>query len=1027
MDNNPNATRGASLLFGFLENCSGIENPIIDIRNVSLKNSVVATGASTTYAGFVYGYMNKNPSISPNITGSNILIRDCKVGYNTTLQSSIDLSTPAPLSVPDLSYDGTNTGIFGGYCKGNASSVKLVGVSLWNNDTRAKDFGDTGPASGSYVIRADYLADTTGTTGSAYPHVVTSPAKAFPGIDKNGLTGILTGDGVAFSAAPKSIAQGVLENYNDTNFNRNRTHFNVPEAMAHLNGKAGVLTTYNTSSENDTLENDFPVLLIAENDSKAINDLVAAYLSMMTNHVEYTKETINNKSTLKSYQYSDFFTITPTTYHWDGAKFVPLPDTETTLKATGNVLSINSGRYDNQRNQFTLLDVAYKDPTGGSTPVYHLYIPVVVKKVLPFKVWFSAKQGTDYYTSVYGPLNSSALTSHGQQVTTLITFEYRRDINEWRDAVNNGDNLNWNFVKSILLCSGNGLGIPAGTRLTLVDRNNQDKAYFGTLKSSLDVKSATAGGTLFRFSDYLDGFSEVPLYSLLKLERSQDPVKNGKYVEENNPEDITIMVDGQGYRPFDETKDVIDGKSKVRYDINVTGFANGDTYPQEQYYLTIQTDKAASDFLNLLLHHRSRLENPDGKIGLPSSLMPARSEDVKETGNQGTSVHFTKNGDENHIVIGNFFTQTASVVTLNTEDEMSGTNDTIKGQLTVTVTVDSKDDIVDYGVFKGDYVLNQCFELYLMEMVNQNQGTLKPFADGGILTVTSVSLDGVSMPVDPSLALNGENRIRLSSVPITWDKNADVLSHTVTIDFDLSYSLSGINGQFPEKGVDGSGILVCADSLVSYFNDMSRSIVSDPLRDGNNHRYYKGTLNFATLTYNAYQDAYGTQKYGWSQLGINPLDPNGYFLVQSAALYDVREVSNAPLATQLRLTFGLLQKDENGNYTINVTEQLGSYLKYLHVKPRLAADGGFLPAVDVVNSGGVAVYGLSGTSFNSTVPIELEVDMEVITGEDFAGTYANYKLELTAELQTAGESISGSGANDFIIYTNAKICPTLIS
>ena len=42
-------------------------------------------------------------------------------------------------------------------------------------------------------------------------------------------------------------------------------------------------------------------------------------------------------------------------------------------------------------------------------------------------------------------------------------------------------------------------------------------------------------------------------------------------------------------------------------------------------------------------------------------------------------------------------------------------------------------------------------------------------------------------------------------------------------------------------------------------------------------------------------------------------------------------------------------------------------------------------------------------------------------------TYANYKLVLTAELLQGDKTIEGSEASDHIIYTNAKIIPTLVS
>ena len=41
--------------------------------------------------------------------------------------------------------------------------------------------------------------------------------------------------------------------------------------------------------------------------------------------------------------------------------------------------------------------------------------------------------------------------------------------------------------------------------------------------------------------------------------------------------------------------------------------------------------------------------------------------------------------------------------------------------------------------------------------------------------------------------------------------------------------------------------------------------------------------------------------------------------------------------------------------------------------------------------------------------------------------YANYKVELTATLYQDGQEVDCSSAHDFIIYTNAKIIPELIT
>ena len=265
-----------------------------------------------------------------------------------------------------------------------------------------------------------------------------------------------------------------------------------------------------------------------------------------------------------------------------------------------------------------------------------------------------------------------------------------------------------------------------------------------------------------------------------------------------------------------------------------------------------------------------------------------------------------------------------------------------------------------------------------------------------------------------------------------WTKGQDTSQSLPTLYFTLSYdSAKSIEDQFPERSTAGEGILVCADSQISYFSSMNPSSLDNESTDGghdhSNIRYYRDVVNSASLSYNAYQNNYGSQKYGWSQLGINPLDPDGgYFQVQSAALYDVHDVKST--ANQLKLTFELYRKNDAGTGYTEVQESLGEYLKNLKVKAKVLDNGNTFTPMQSVDNGTVTFRGIS---INKNLPIEIEVDMQVLTGEDFEGArlkYANYKLELTAELlDNNGNHISGSSAHDYIIYTNAKIRTDLVS
>ena len=1047
-------------LFGGIQGRTDIS---LDITRIALNKCKIVANYDPTKAGIgliLGGFQTKNSNAGA-VTGRNILIRNSQVGYLLNDEGALftaNTSNPWPPTYsPKLGlYNGTSytsignagyasctngkIGIFAGELKAN-QNMKLVGVSLRDNQTPAQYFGGT--TTGSYVILADYLAATDETAG-IYPGVTTSPksqAGSFAGINASG---ILTGDGVATctGASDKTIhiAQKILEEYNgykSGTISKNQVHFSVNSAMDFLNsfdgtnGKAEIFSTFSAAGENNftgSTPTDFPVLVIEENDTAAINKLIASYLSIMTDHVEYTLT--SDKTSVDKANYSSLFTITPTTYKWDGSAWEAV--TNTLKVGTDNqTLSVNKGRYDNQLNQFTLLDVAYADPSGtkeadGITvkKVYHLYIPVVVKKVLLFKVWFSAKEGTDYYTSIYDSQEYAAMASHGDQVTTLITFEYEWNTDEWENALNNGAGLNWNFPKTLQIKDVNSGGIPSGTKLTLVDRNNQNKAYFTT---SGGLSPDGNGYISFKLQEQFNGFSEVKLWELLTLNAVESTAEQvGQYVEVGDSvgdsASDTIQIGDKYYRPITEDEKAQETPPTCYY-LEVKGFKSETQYAREQYYLTIQTPKTAKKFIYLMLQYDTRLDNPGDGVGLPSTRIDAKDVNLeKPTPVTAKEAGVSLRGDENVIVISNFFKQELTVRTTSSEQLMSDTNRSITGTLKTVISFDegtgedkAAKNKENYLRFTGERSLHQCFELYLKSMNNDN-GTTVSFDEGASLTV-----GGKAVP------LNGGTRVQVYSEAIKWDESSN--SKTVSCDFTLTYTLAGISSQFPIRAndTDEIGIQVNATSKLSYVEDMSQTSMEDSEADETGNLFYQKDLHLATLTYNAYENAYGTQRYGWSQLGINDLDSNGDYQILSAALYDVHELTNASLADKLRISVKLLQKTDGGY--VDVSKPLSSYLSYLRVKPKVNPNGDFLEAKDVRNN--AAEYSLANTGFNSSVPIEIEVDMNVITGAEFEAkhlTYANYKLVLTAELlDKNGTPIAGSSANDHIIYTNAKIIPTLVS
>lgn len=77
--------------------------------------------------------------------------------------------------------------------------------------------------------------------------------------------------------------------------------------------------------------------------------------------------------------------ITATTYKWDSTvKKFAAQTTGSLNVSTTKKISIVPNAYDNMSSQFTLLDVTYDNPTNEEAEPFHLYIPVLVKKVFTY-------------------------------------------------------------------------------------------------------------------------------------------------------------------------------------------------------------------------------------------------------------------------------------------------------------------------------------------------------------------------------------------------------------------------------------------------------------------------------------------------------------------------------------------------------------------------------------------------------------------------------------------------------------------
>ena len=251
----------------------------------------------------------------------------------------------------------------------------------------------------------------------------------------------------------------------------------------------------------------------------------------------------------------------------------------------------------------------------------------------------------------------------------------------------------------------------------------------------------------------------------------------------------------------------------------------------------------------------------------------------------------------------------------------------------------------------------------------------------------------------------------------------------------IHYPDAAILAQFPLiNGDTGNlGVNLGTSSYLAYTQEAlpTTTIHDDAEWDINN--FYRRDFKAASLNYYPVKRTENSTTESVNQLGVNGWNQqNGP--INSAATYDASALDGAGNAKTLRCTLSLKRKTADGGY-----EAVDGWEKYL-------AEGS-VPTVSVYyNTSGVkaavASSTLSGNDYTTQfeladyekdVPIEIRVDMNVLTGAGFeaegkALTYANYKVEMCVELldSTGTNVIAGSRAEDYIVYTNARINPNPI-
>lgn len=993
----------------------GTQNAAVTISKSAVKNATIGIPAAKNGDAGIGGYVG----IKAN---GDLKISDCEVN-NVTL-SAEDKSNGAGSGGVIGHNDRGSTYAYDilinklDYVRGNNSvsvsnligwnndknlSSKFIGVSVNNTDCLPDIQYNASQIPASFTaVHADYNGDQNNTQNigdgsrthvdiySPYVNInpsVTVGGKTFAGDLVGGNMQTIISDAASYTNGTKKKSYGI-----------NSTIKTYAEDLA--NSK---LTTFRQASELDVQElNDLPVLLIDDNSSLNITQMLAKYISVLTN-CDVCDSSSNKLKT------TDLMNVSTATYVYDNDVLKKSDKSTLTFNSKTGYFKVTDGQYDNDgTNRFTVITLDYIDPTGSDKTALRLHIPVFVRKVLDFSFQSYVISGTDYNHSHYTDKTKLAFESFDAPVTTYFKYSYYKSANEWEKMLNNGDGLLWSFDKKLYLIGDNATDsgvLTDDTKLTLVDANNNDKTYHSTAS---DAKFNKTTGELDLTN--ISGFKPVTMndvllrYASVTAKESSD----GTLVEAADEATATVKTsDGKYYRPAGETET---GTYKITVSANsdTPKNDNDEMIISESYYLTINipetgsTKKVIKNFVNYYSGNKPR----------------------KLNGNIPTNLVQVTNNDTGAYVIANFFTQLVSV-TAHDPEEITASNNFIHATMTSKISIDSSLRDTFNGYKSDDFNMYQAFKFSMKNFDENDAGANAKIIAGtsvnvdySILNSSDTELSNAKISKTETLSEAKDSYMLMYPDSVYDYINSDTNgSITVKADISVTYGTAGIIDQFPERkdGDTKTGIGVNAASYVAYSqNNIENSSISAsgvmPAR-----RYYRKAMTVAQLNYNVAESTVLESKDSpFSQLGINAKDMTTEEMAITAnAIYDLSALSRSTKDSgkKIQYTMRLYVKDNSGEY--KQTKDISKYLSSFTLENATSNSG-------LNGKECIFTTGYNGEEQNTAV-----TKFTVKTGKAFEEqglTYANYRVELTAVLLNDNNSVvNGTTSSDYVVYTNAKI------
>ena len=941
----------------------------------ALVNSVIdkCTVKYTVSGGGIAGQLKKN------LYGYNVRVSDITFTTSSTVQQGYICGK----------RDGGIIKIAGFLRSGNITEAKLVGSATANAQTNRYSVTDL-YGSGGYVFFADFNGTFTNTSGSS-PYVTINPDITF---DSN--IGKLTGDGISSDAVTNILSDSSNKKYTVADLS-----YFINSGTSSI--KTDIVSSFSTELGGIIGNNgyDFPMLIV--NNTNTADEVVNNYLRMLTNtdsNIDFsrTNKTVNGSSNIGS------VTIKKCTYNKNTGLFT-VGTSDVCLQLVTDSQDSNNMNFkigtkngqelhdtDIQSGQFTLIDVAFKDPTTTSSPavVYHLYVPVMVKKLVEYRFDISVLSGTSYDRSLYGNetdgiRGNPLLENLGSPVTFEFEYSYLRTASEWAM-----EDVDYSYQKKLTFTNTGNYEFGSDTKAVLIDLNR--------------------GGVPYYLDNWNNGFH---------WNDANDHTKGG-YL------DLNDFADANGTNFSPQTfEDMIS-------DYGITG----SECLTERYYLTVYTtpyNRAENDTSKQLAHYTVASAPLTETAAHPSRKLDCQN-----------PLHSSV-----HLIIGDFYTNDFSVRTENTIRKMSASNKEITVTLNSEISIvnqETKDAIKRYLDYRNITLYQSfliAFEKYLAGHVKSETGISAidecsvQFSISGGSTPLSVTQSNIDISKN---FIELQNNVDLSSYV---NKNASVtIAATAVMRFNDEETR---NAQFP-KAADadvGVGALVVGHSNISSKKEnTAHSAISKSKQDSQSLYYYRTSEQEAALQY--YADYSGATKENQreSQLGINgreiELDNKTDSKIYTEVRYDASELLNNDDLQYIKCNVKLCRKNANGEYE---PVAINKYLSSLTVNGMKQC----LYTTYAANSQSSEFFYVYSKENVDQFPKERNVFRIPIVFEAFTGNltnfrdqsdyiYANYKMEVTVSAFDSDDSsnnwtdfmIHSRPESDFVIYTNARVFTELI-